>query len=69
MSHLTFLFLHVVHDLEFNPAVPFAPAVGGVALFPLTAAGSLGERMLFGLELDFWRVEEELVSRGDKEKS
>ena len=43
MSHFTFLFLQVMHDLELRGAVPFAAFGGGEDRFPLTAAESPGD--------------------------
>ena len=52
LSHLTFLFLHMMHDLAFKPEEPFAALVaGGVPCFPLMGGGSLGSRLLFELRV------------------
>lgn len=52
LSHLTFLFLHVVHDLEFTAEEPFAaPFAGGVPCFRLVVGGSLGSRLLLGVRV------------------
>lgn len=59
LSHLTFRFLQVIHDLVLYPVVPLAPFIGGVILFPFTDRGSLGEALFF------WFVELICVSNGD----
>lgn len=70
LSHLTFLFLQVIHDLEFNPVVPFAPFVGGAIRFSLTDGGSLGEALLFWfLGLPCVSDGDGLGSMGEREKS
>ena len=70
LSHLTFLFLHVVHDLAFKPADPFAvPFAGGVPCLPLVVGGSLGSRLLLGVRMGWPMVAEEFVSTGEVEKS
>ena len=70
LSHLTFLFLHVVHDLAFKPDAEFVvPFAGGEACFPLVVGGSLGSRLLFGVRAARPNVPEEVVSRGEVEKS
>ena len=72
LSHLTFRFLQVTHDLEFNavaPFVPFIPFVGGVARFALAEAESLGEWLLLWLRLFWGPAVGELVSPGETEKS
>lgn len=54
LSHLTFRFLQVTHDREFSPEAPFVPFVpfaGGVALFALAEAESLGGLLLHWLRL------------------
>lgn len=66
LSHLTFRFLHVVHDLEFKPDELFA---GGVPCFPLVVGGSLGSRLLLGVRLGWPNVLVEFVSIGEVEKS
>lgn len=70
LSHFTFLFLQVIHDLEFNPVIPFAPFVDDANRFPLTDRGSLGEALLFWfLELLCVSDGDMLVSMGEREKS
>lgn len=66
LSHLTFLFLHVMHDLEFKPEAAFA---GGVFCFPLDVGGSLGSRLLSGVWIGRPNVPEGFVSTGEVEKS
>ena len=66
LSHLTFLFLHVVHDLAFKPEETFA---GDVLCFPLVVGGSLGSRLLFGVIVGRPNVPGEFVSPGEVAKS
>ena len=73
LSHLTFLFLHVVHDLAFKPEEPLAaPLAGGELCFPLMVGGSLGSRLLCELRVGKADWPERLVSTspiGEVEKS
>ena len=73
LSHLTFLFLHVVHDLAFKPEEPLAALLaGGELCFPLVVGGSLGSRLLCELRVGKANWPEWLVSTsalGEVEKS
>ena len=73
LSHLTFLFLHVVHDLAFKPEEPLvALLAGGVLWFPLLVGGSLGSRLLCELRVGKAIWPEWLISAspvGEVEKS
>ena len=52
LSHLTFLFRQVVHDLAFKPEEPLAALLaGGEFCFPLVVGGSLVSRLLCGLRV------------------
>lgn len=68
LSHFTFLFLQVTHDLRFSPAVPLPPFVVGVDPVPLLVVGSLGEALLFWLPEAFRGIGDVLVRAGDAEK-
>ena len=70
LSHLTFLFLHVIHDLVFKPEEAFVAFIaGGVPCFPLVVGGSLGSRLLFELKVGRGNWPVEFVSAGEVEKS